>query len=377
MALPSPDYDVAVLGGGPAGAACAIALAGLGIGRVVLCEAEETRPERLGETIPPDTRPLLDRLGVLEAFLAGGHAPCHGSCSSWGSDRLGHNDFLLSPFGPGWHLDRQRFEQMLLDQAVARGVTLRQGMRLSGARREADGHRLTFRAGQALRARLVVDATGSAGIFARMQGARRQEAEALHCVAARFSVRAPDLSRLTWLEAVPEGWWYAARLPGESLLVMFASDADLMRHRGLTDPERFGAALCETLHIHRLLKTATLTGTLRAWAAPSFLLDHSAGTDWIAIGDAASCYDPITSQGLYKALASGLSAAQAIAATLNGNATTLATCAASVRHDFETYQAMRRHLYGLERRWSEAAFWRRRQKSLLRAAATRDLRTPA
>ena len=110
--------DVAVLGGGPAGAACAIALARAGVGRVVLCESEEVRPFRLGETIPPDSRSLLDRLGVLDAFLADDHMACHGSCSSWGSDGLGYNDFMLRPYGHGWHIDRPRFgsRQALLRQ---------------------------------------------------------------------------------------------------------------------------------------------------------------------------------------------------------------------------------------------------------------------
>lgn len=59
--------------------------------------------DRIGESIPPDTRRLFARLGLLEAFEREGHEPCHGSCSSWGEDVLGYNDFTVNPHGTGYH----------------------------------------------------------------------------------------------------------------------------------------------------------------------------------------------------------------------------------------------------------------------------------
>ncbi|HKS99304.1 MAG TPA: hypothetical protein VJT31_07225, partial [Rugosimonospora sp.] len=82
------------------------------------------RRETVGETIPPDARLPLAQLGVWDAFLAQRHLPCLGSCSSWGSDTLGYNDFVLNPQGHGWHLDRPRFDALLREAAVKTGVTL-------------------------------------------------------------------------------------------------------------------------------------------------------------------------------------------------------------------------------------------------------------
>ena len=43
-------------------------------------------------------------------------------------------------------------------------------------------------------------------------------------------------SRLTLLEAEREGWWYAAAIPNERLIVAFATDADTVKAAGLTRP---------------------------------------------------------------------------------------------------------------------------------------------
>ena len=77
--------DAVIVGGGPAGAAAAIALCQHGVEHGVLVEAGDTgatQTPRIGESIPPDTRVLLDRLGLWPEFAAQGHAPCFGSRST-------------------------------------------------------------------------------------------------------------------------------------------------------------------------------------------------------------------------------------------------------------------------------------------------------
>jgi 2-polyprenyl-6-methoxyphenol hydroxylase-like FAD-dependent oxidoreductase len=79
------------------------------------------------------------------------------------------------------------------------------------------------------------------------------------------------------------------------------------------------------------------------------------------VGDAASCYDPICSQGIYKALQDGLQAADAIADSLStGDPSGLKRFAASVKARFAEYRANRDYLYGQERRWPLEPFWKRR-----------------
>ena len=351
--------DVAILGAGPAGAACALALANRGVGSVCLVDGGRTPGgAAVGETIPPDARLLLVRLGLWPAFLDEGHEPCLGSCSAWGSDILGHNDFLLNPQGSGWHLDRARFDDFLRRSAREAGVGMIEGARRAGA--------------AAAGARFVVDATGRASAFARTMGARQLPLDRLTFVYGFFDTAASvSHSRLTLLEAVADGWWYAAALPGDRLAVAFAGDADHVRSAGLgRDGPWLGAALATRHLAPRLDGCRFLAGSLAPRVAASFLLDRVAGPRWLAVGDAAACFDPLAAQGIYKALEDGLGAAALIAEALGSGGDLGDGHAEAARARFDDYLVNRNHFYGLERRWPGSAFWRRRQvRQQLTAAA--------
>jgi flavin-dependent dehydrogenase len=327
----------------------------------------------VGETIPPDARLLLDRLGLLSAFLLEGHAPCLGSCSAWGSDVLGYNDFLLNPHGCGWHLDRARFDAFLREQAGAAGAARLEDARLTGVEDEGEeGYRLLLSGGRAVSARFVVDATGRTSAFARHVGARPVRVDRLTFVYGFFDTAAArSRSRLTLLEAACDGWWYAAALPGDRLAVSFATDAGRVRPGGLSGEPGWLAAALATRHLaERLEGCRFLPGSLVARVAPSFLLDKLAGPNWLAIGDAAACFDPLAAQGLYKAMEDALGAAALIAAAQAGGGELDGSHAAAMRSRFDDYLANRGYFYGLEQRWPASDFWRRRRaRSTLASAA--------
>ena len=63
-----------------------------------------------GESLVPAARNILLELGMWERFLGSGHVPCYGNVAAWGSSELVAMDFIRSPYGHGWHLDRTRFD---------------------------------------------------------------------------------------------------------------------------------------------------------------------------------------------------------------------------------------------------------------------------
>jgi flavin-dependent dehydrogenase len=370
---PAPDdggWDVAIVGGGPAGAATALALRRLCDLTVCIVEPGQRQPFAVGESIPPDARLDLDRLGVWDRFTADAQLPCLGSCSAWGSDTLGHNDFLLNPYGPGWHLDRARLNRMLLDQAVARGATLIGGSRFAG-RLRASGrdHVLSLRGRRdgttaTINARFAVDATGHAAAFARTMGAVRATHDRLTVVCGFFNAAAASLSRLTLLEAERDGWWYAAAIPDDRVIVAFATDASTVRQASLARPEAWLARCLATRHVAgRLDGCRFISGSLTIRMASSSILRPAAGLNWFAVGDSAASYDPISAAGIQKALADGSRAASAILAAAGGPAAA-AAAAAEYANDTETafseYEENRGYFYKLENRWPDSPFWIRR-----------------
>lgn len=361
---PTDLVDVAVVGSGPAGAATATALCAAGVPRVVL--VDQGLPGRrppVGESVPPDTRLLLGRLGAWPAFVAGGHDNCVGSASAWGSDVVGHNDFVCNPHGTGWHLDRARFDASLREHAVGAGAELRRPFRVDRA--TAEGEHLALHAcGQpAIAARFVVDASGQGAHIARMLGARRNVHHRLTCAAAILALPpGSPLNRMTLLEAVEYGWWYAARVPGDRASALVVVDPADLRRRALHTADGWLAHMRSTRHLADALHGAAIDAAgVHVHAAPSALLDPCAGDVWVAVGDAASAFDPLSSQGIHKALADGLAVAPAIVKRLDGDSDALAAYSAAVAVRFEGYQRDRLHFYAMEQRWPDAPFWRDRR----------------
>ena len=378
---PQASYDVVILGGGPAGSAAALGLAGQGIARVLVVEASHYAGERIGESIPPNTRQILAELGVLDSFLTEAHAVCPGSCSSWGADELGYNDFVFNPHGHGWHLDRRRFDAWLADQVRAAGIELWTGSQFVDRSCEHDrGVDLTVRvhgqqgAGMGelvrVRASFVIDATGARSRYARRCGARPKEIDRLVVSSGYFELPDDDparLSRMTLLEAVEEGWWYLARLPRRRVAAALATSHSIHKQRRFDRAGAWLDSLAATRHILSTLLSAgasPVAGSLAVCTAPSFLLeplfDESAVPRWLAVGDAASSFDPISSQGIHKGLSDGLSGSRAVAAALRGDCEALAVHSARVRSRFDSYVQQRAYHYGVEQRWPESSFWRER-----------------
>lgn len=328
------------------------------------------RPQwRIGEAIPPAGSAILRRLGLWDAFLAQGHLPSVGSCASWGKPALGYNDFLLDRQGSGWHLDRAAFDCLLSDAVAAAGVTLMRGFRLRAAERGDDGgYVLSFEAddgaGMRLAAGFLVDATGIAAGAARRLGVARNQIDCLAVVSAVFDLAAPaEVPSQTLLEACEYGWWYAAKLPGERMIVALAVEP--AQHARFGETGAWLAHLRQTSHAARWLTRGQAalgaTGKLAPALAPSAILSRVVGERWLAVGDAASSYDPVSAQGIVKALCDGEAAADAITAFLAGaGEAPLNAYQDGVFARFRDYLRLRQYLYGLERRWPRAPFWQNR-----------------
>jgi flavin-dependent dehydrogenase len=355
---------VVIVGGGPGGAASAIALAKLGVDAVVL-EASAGPAAKVGECLPPNVNPILHELGLADGLRRGGHLRSYGNRSAWGTAAPVERDFLFGVHGPGWHLDRRRFESLLAETARAYGADWRYGHRLEDCRTR-DGawelHVRTDRGPSVLSSDFVIDATGRAARVARRQGARRVRYDKLVGVAAVLQSEGASVAdSFTLVEAVASGWWYSAPLPAARLTVVYMTDGDLLRGVA-ADPAGWRALLAEAEEtLGRVGRGGyRLAAPPRVVPADTSRVVPAAGKGWLAVGDAAAAYDPLSSYGISSALGAGYYAAQAVAEAAAGGPGE-AAYGLLIDRTFSRFLAGCREQYALEGRWAAEPFWCRRR----------------
>jgi flavin-dependent dehydrogenase len=359
-------WDVAIVGGGPAGAACAIALRQTFPAlRVGVVESSDYTQLRAGEVLPPLARGLLAHLDVLEQMSGEQGMLACGLASAWGSEDLQERDYFYGTAGEGWYLDRCRFDAMLARKAEALGATVLLRSSLQEAERDGYRWRLRLSSGERVVTRWVVDTTGRKALFARRQGATQ-------CVQDRLTgflrvVRCPHASSAQMvIEAVPQGWWYTAPLPDGRCIAALMTDADIGRSMGLVADGAWMEALKSTKHVQRVLGADVQCEERMVRSAVTVRLDAVYGEGWIAAGDSAAAYDPLSGCGIVHALRSGIVAAFATGDALcHGDRSGLKRYAAMVRAQVAGFEQARCEQYAREERWKDRPFWQRRQGSAL------------
>jgi 2-polyprenyl-6-methoxyphenol hydroxylase-like FAD-dependent oxidoreductase len=353
-------FDVAIAGGGPGGLATALALRAHAPSlSVVLIEASTYETPRIGETLPPPARGILEHLGVWEAFLAQGHREVHGTTAVWGSALPLDNEFIYMPANKGWHLDRAAFDAMLAREAENRGVTLVLDTRLRSADHVEQGWRLTLSTGRAISAGFLVDATGGTAAFARRCGARFVDADRLVGIARLFEHGGGE--DRTLVEAFEAGWWYTAGLPNRRRIIACMTDADLARRMRLNETGEWRRNVASMPHIGAIERHSKPCGPIVVRSTASRRLEPAAGDHWLAVGDSASRFDPLSSQGIVKALRSGIFASYAIGELLvRHDDSGMCKYVRFVLDEFRSYAESRSKYYREEQRWPAKEFWRRR-----------------
>ncbi len=164
----------------------------------------------------------------------------------------------------------------------------------------------------------------------------------------------------TLVEAQEDGWWYSALTPDSCMVVAWMSDADLIRRQGM----HIAANWLEHLQRSRLTWARVAQGQPelppRVQAAQSQRLTKTSGPGWVATGDAASTLDPLSSQGILKALRTGKLASFVALDSLAGRLSSQLRYDALLARDYHQYHETKTWFYSLERRWPESPFWVRR-----------------
>ena len=294
--------------------------------RVAILEKDLRAQGKPGEVLTPNTIPILSHLGLVDRIERDRSLARPLACidRAWSTARPIRSYFLDQPGGRAWVVDRVALEELLVGRAMLAGASVLRGHRLQGLRR-CDGYwsaqALANDGPVTLQASFLVDASGRPATVARRLGAQRRSVFrllALHAQAEDTTPHRPSEPASLTIEATAAGWWYAVCGPGETLTcTLFTHDPASVRSD--TARTALRAALADSIWLPGWTKTLVRSGRMKSVDASPSCLDKPVGEGWLAIGDAATSYDPIASQGLANALASGVAGAEAIARYLNGD----------------------------------------------------------
>lgn len=346
-------WDVLVAGAGPAGALAAFVLAQAGQ-RVLLIDEIKADARKVGESLPGSAQQILQSLGLLATLESGSHLPCYGNVSAWGTDQMIANDFISDPRGLGWHLDRVQFDEALRLAALRAGAVFWKN-RVKDVTEIHHTWRIDLK-DREVYSRWFIDATGRAASLARSQGAIRQRDIPLFATYCWVVPPENDTETRTFIEAVPNGWWYTARLPNQTRVVIFHTDAkEAIQIR--RKPDLWNIYLENTQYISHYLRYATYTHSPHLIEAGGSCLNNFSGSQWITTGDAALTFDPISSQGIFNALYTGMKAGQAVHTALTGDLSAVDAYVERLKAIRAAYRRYHSFIYRSENRWADKPFW--------------------
>ena len=325
MQLP---YDAVIVGGGPAGAACALACRTAGLRVLVVERAVFPRDKVCGDCLNPDCWPVLARLGVEEAVRALPHAALRAvefRGLSGAPIRLPLPERARGEIA----VKRSVLDRLLLETAAARGAEVRQGRAVEAVRRLADGYEVVLSRGGAsddgngaretATARFLVAADGRNSVVARLTGLLdNRRRPATDRVGLQTHVPCPaEFGARVEMRWFARGYGGLCPVGGGELNLSLAGPPASLDGLKRWAREEFGVA---SDHPWR-----TISPLDRAPAPRAAVASGEAGV--FLAGDSARVVEPFTGEGIYYALRTGELAAGSIVAAARGEMSAAAAAA--------------------------------------------------
>ena len=298
------NYDVAIIGGGPAGSTCAAFCATIGL-RVVLIEREKFPREKVcGDCLNPECWPILRRLGIDQRVRALPHGAL-----DW-VEFINVRDVHLRvdlPRGENAEIaiKRSAFDFILLERARELGAEVREACTLTSIEKSDGACKLTTSEVTAeFRARVLVGADGRNSTVARLLGLLPRIAKERVALQAHIPLPRGFGNRVV-LQLLPGGYSGQAPVNDIELNLCLVGRPKSIRALQHWATEYFNLEPTQTWR--------TITPLTRSALPP-------ARENVLFVGDAARVVEPFTGEGIFYALRSGELAAAAAKDMIRGNA---------------------------------------------------------
>jgi flavin-dependent dehydrogenase len=325
----TPNTDVVVIGGGPAGSTTSTLIAQKGY-RVALFERDRFPRFHIGESLIPQTYGVLKRLNMLEKMKASHFI------KKYSVQFVNEHGRLSEPFyfvdhkphesSQTWQVVRQEFDQLMLNNAREHGVEVHEGFRVLEVVFEGDravGVRVVGEDGieREVRASVVVDASGQSSLILDRLKLRewdpvlKKAALWTYWQGAHRDTGKDEGATLVVQTKGKKGWFWYIPLHNDIISVgVVASFEHLFKDRAEKDHEAIYFEEVERCPgVKSRIASAKRVGPFRAAKEYSYRSKKAAGDGWVLVGDAFGFLDPLYSSGVLLALTSGSMAADAVA----------------------------------------------------------------
>jgi flavin-dependent dehydrogenase len=368
--------DVLIIGGGIAGCIAAISL--VKHYNVTLIDKQVVPTDRIGESLAPAAQRILKKLDILEnepdSVKQELFSNNMGMQSYWGSDELHIVDHLRNPDGAPLSLNRKKFEIYLRKIALERGVQCLWGVKLFNSIYENKYWKVTGVSGNLknrtthiIHTSFVIDASGRQSHFAKSIGVNRIQYDKL--ISCWISLPNTETNTMSTIVADELGWWYSAVLPNNKRIISFQTDADIVDKNTFKNLTSFLALIKKNKKMYSLIESNEKEITFHCVvSANSTCLDQAVGKQWVALGDAAISFDPLSSQGMFNAMANAMQLTELLTSfnfindlditkikQFNNEYTN------QIAQVWKHYLQHKNIFYSAETRWKDALFWKRRQ----------------
>jgi flavin-dependent dehydrogenase len=312
---------------------------------MIIDRSGERRAFGYGETLPPSALPLLQRLDLLQLFEENSYRKTFGYHSCWGNDQVTNLNFYHHhPFKNGLKIDKQKILNALQETSQPKIIPYDHSASISSENTGAQSILLDEKI--EVQGKLFVDATGRKRALLKKFNIDSVAFDSLISFSCHLpKIKHPKLVHEVYVESFEQGWGIVSALnEAQNVFSVFTNKGSEI-HKQLGRYENWRSVLSNTKYLKDFL-VDKIHPKVIGGNSNSSKPQRVTGKNWLALGDAAMSYDPLSSHGITNAVYTAMIATESIKQKLIDNdSNALKIYEDTINQIFDQYLSSKNQLY--------------------------------